>query len=55
MTERQKAALEALRNAEATYRQADAHRCEMIGLARRVGVPLAAIERAIGLRRKQPR
>lgn len=48
MTEQQRA-LQALKDADVIYRQADAHRSELIGLVRRLGVPLTEIERALGL------
>ena len=51
--EAQDAALRALRDAHALYRQADAHRTELMELCRRLAIPLGEIELAVGLDRPE--
>lgn len=49
MTDDQRSALNALRAADAIYRQADAHRTELIGLCQALGVPTPALRETLGL------
>ena len=47
MTGEQRAALEALRAAHAIYRQADAHRTEMMGLCKTLGLTVAQMNKVL--------